>query len=63
MLGYWDGWIGIGWIPHCQEKKYAEAKAEYDEGIKRNPKEQRHCSVALLWVCLKMEYAPKGQFW
>lgn len=24
-----------------QEKKYAEAKAEYDEGIKRNPKEQR----------------------
>ena len=22
-----------------QEKKYAEAKQEYDEGIKRNPKE------------------------
>ena len=24
----------------AQEKKYAEAKAEYDEGIKRNPKER-----------------------
>ena len=22
-----------------QEKKYAEAKAEYDEGLKRNPKD------------------------
>ena len=33
-----------------QEKKYAEAKQEYDEGIKRNPKELAKPSIFQGWA-------------
>ena len=61
------GSVGLPHKPRSprQEKKYAEAKAEYDEGIKRNPKEPGEGegrARARPWVCLKMEYcmSPNG---
>lgn len=46
---FYSGSITKKWILG-QEKKYAEAKQEYDEGIKRNPKEPAKPSIFQGWA-------------